>query len=104
MLTFLVEHAFAGLWTLMWHFGIALGCAALFAAAAYFSPVAKAPLVACALICLALFGGEVIGVRMEKARCDAQSAAVTKFARGVVKGTTTPKSRRASDPWDSPKN
>lgn len=104
MLSFIVEHAFAGLWTLVWHFGLAIGFAVLFAAAAYFSPVAKAPLVACALICLALFGGEVIGVRIEKARCNAQAAAVTKFVGKVVKSTTTKKSRTATDPWDSPKN
>jgi len=106
MLTYLVQHAFAGLWSLVWHFGIAIGVTILCGVGVYFAPTLK--LKVCfgvvGAICLALFVGEIIGVKISAARCTAQERAVTTFVKKVVTGTQSKKSRAARDPWNSPNN
>jgi len=104
MLTFMVEHAFAGLWSMIWHFGVGIGLVILLLAAAYFSPIGKKEFIYAAVVVLAFLGGETMGVHLEKVHTDAQAAAVEKYVTGVVKGTGTPKSKAQKDPYDNPKN
>ena len=102
MFEYVVQHAFAGLWALIWHFGVGIGVIILLGVAAYFAPTLrmKVILVAFAIIVGALLVGEGIGVNMEKSHVVAQQQATTNFVDKTVKGTTTTKSRGLDDPWD----
>lgn len=101
MFEYLVEHAFAGVWSMIWHFGIGVGLIVLFLAVAYFSPLGKKWFIAAAIGVALFMGGEVVGVKMGTARCTAQAQAVSKFVHRTVQSTTTKRSRAASDPWDN---
>jgi hypothetical protein len=104
MLDYYMQVAFAGLWAYVWHFGLAIGLAICFGAAAYFSPLGKKFFAVCCIICIGFVLGEMTGVKVENARCVAQGAALNTFTNKVVKGTTTPASRAAKDPFDSKDN
>jgi len=99
---YLVEHFFAGLWTLIWHFGVGIGIIILLGVGAYFAPTVKLKALCLALagIVAALVIGEGIGVNMEKSHTDAQQAQTNQFVDKTVKGTTTTKSRGTADPWN----
>jgi len=105
-LTYLVEHFFAGLWPLIWHFGVGIGIIILLGVAAYFAPTIKlkALCIACAVGVAAFVLGEGVGVRIEKAHTQAQQATTDKFVGKTVKGTTTKRGRAWKDPWNSPSN
>lgn len=104
--TYLVAHFFAGLWPLIWHFGLGVGIIILLGVAAYFAPTIKlkALCIACAVGVGAFVVGEGVGVRIEKAHNAAQTAETNKFVDKTVKGTTTPKARAKPDPWNSKDN
>ena len=104
--TYLVAHFFAGLWLLIWHFGIGIGIIILLGIGTYFAPTIKlkAVCIACAVGVAAFVVGEGVGVRIEKAHNQAQVAATNKFVDKTVKGTTTKRGRAWKDPWNSPRN
>ena len=106
MLTYLVEHAFAGLWDLIWHFGVGIGLVILFGLGVWFAPSIKLKALCAfaAAITVAILVGETVGVNMEKAHNIAQQAETNNFVDKTVKGTTTPKSRGTADPWDNKSN
>lgn len=102
MLAYLVQHFFAGLWAMIWHFGAGIGIVILLAAAAYFVPSDKAKIAFAVLasFVVAFLLGETMGIRMEKAHYAAQAASTAKYVGKIIKGTATPKARGAGDPWD----
>ena len=106
MLQYLVSHFFAGLWTLIWHFGVGIGVIILLCVGAYFAPTVrlKATCIALAVGVAMLVIGEGIGVRMERSHVAAQEKSANTFVDKTVKGTTDPKSRTAPDPWNSKDN
>ena len=104
MFAFTVEHFFAGLWSLVWHFGVGIGLVVLLCVAAYFIPIGRKWFIGAAIVVLAFVFGEGVGVNLEKKHNLAQAATVTHFVKKVVKGTTTVKSRKAKDPWNSKRN
>ena len=106
MLQYLVSHFFAGLWPLIWHFGVGIGVIILLCIGAYFAPTIKlkALCIALAVGVVMLVVGEGIGVRMERSHIQAQAQSTNTFIDKTVKNTTTPKSRTAPDPWNSKDN
>jgi hypothetical protein len=104
--TYLVEHFFAGLWTMIWHFGLGIGFIILLGVGAYFAPTLKlkALCIALALVIGAFVIGEGVGVNLEKRHNEAQVAATNNFVDKTVKGTTTPKARAKPDPWNNKDN
>ncbi len=102
MFAYLVEHFFAGLWTMIWHFGVGIGLVILSLAGAYFAPTIRMKVILCvaAILIVVFLIGEAIGIRMERAHVDAQAATTNSFIKGTVERTTTPKSRGKADPWD----
>ena len=105
-MSYLVEHFFAGLWTMIWHFGVGIGVVILLLAGAYFIPVVKAKiaLIGLAIFVVAFLVGEGFGIKLEKSHVMAQQAATNNFVDRTVKGTTAPKARKRADPWDSKDN
>jgi hypothetical protein len=105
-MTYLVEHFFAGLWTLIWHFGLGIGIIILLGVGAWFAPTIKlkALCIGAAAFVIALLIGEGIGVNMEKSHTQAQQAETNGFVDKTVQGTTTPKSRGQADPFDNKDN
>lgn len=106
MVTYLIEHAFAGLWTLIWHFGVGIGIVILLGIGAWFAPSLKlkALCIGAAAFVIALLVGEGIGVNMEKSHNVAQQAQTNNFVDKTVEGTTTKKSRAKADPWNNKDN
>jgi hypothetical protein len=74
MISAYLAYKFAGLWALVWHFGIggvlALGCLA----AAYFSPVFKKEFLWAAALIVAVMVAVGIGVHLGEQRINAQWA------------------------------
>ena len=104
MLEYLVAHFVAGLWTLIWHFGVGIGVIILLCVGAYFAPTVRLKATCIALAVGVLVIGEGIGVRMERSHVAAQEKSTNTFVDKTVKGTTDPKSRTAPDPWNSKDN
>ena len=102
MLAYVVQHFFAGLWSMIWHFGVGIGLVILLLAAAYFAPSVKVKIL-CAVIAafvVAILVGETIGVQMEKTHVAAQEVTTNNYVKKVVTGTATKKSKGIQDPWD----
>ena len=106
MLLYAVEHFFAGLWTLVWHFGVGIGIMILLSVGAFYAPTPKLKLLCVGALVFvgALLLGEGIGVNMEHSHMVAQQKQTDTFVDKKVKSTTTPASRRQPDPWDSKDN
>jgi len=106
MLLYTVEHFFAGLWTLVWHFGVGIGVMILLGVGAYLAPTPKLKLlcIGAAVFVGALLLGEGIGVNMEKSHVVAQQKQTDTYVDKTVKSTTTPASRNKPDPWNSKDN
>lgn len=101
-----LQFAFAGLWPMVWHFGlggvIIGGCLAL----AWFTP-AWLPLPRKDLVYIAAIVGtalvfEGVGIRDEAARRDAQEKVVSTHVQDAVKKAVTDDT--AKDPNDDPRN
>lgn len=104
MLAYMVQHFFAGLWSMIWHFGVGIALVILLVAAGYFIPVVFTKLkILCyvlAAFIVAVLVGEVVGVQMERSHTAAQTATTNAYVKKTVKGTTTRKARGAKDPWN----
>jgi hypothetical protein len=106
MVLYAVEHFFAGLWTLVWHFGLGIGVIILCGVGAYFAPTPKLKLlcIGVGVFVGALLVGEGIGVNMEKSHVVAQQKQTDTFVDKTVKSTTTKAARGKPDPWNSKDN
>lgn len=106
MLAYLAEHFFAGLWAMLWHFGLGIGIIILLGVGAVYLPSlkAKALCLAGAVVVGAFLLGEGEGVSLEKAHVQAQQATTDNFVDKTVQRTTTPKARAKRDPWNSKDN
>ena len=100
MLTTAVELFFAGIWTMVWHWGIGIGLIVLFLAAAYFSPIGKKDLVYCAVIVVVFLVAEAVGIHDEKVHRDAQDKVITTAVSKAVAKTQTEKAKARKDRWD----
>jgi hypothetical protein len=95
---------FAGLWPLLWQWGLGVGLIVLLCAAAWFSPVAKVDFLwaaACVAVFLFAMG---YGQRLERERVEAKEKVIVTTVDRAVATTKTPKARATKDPWDNPKN
>jgi hypothetical protein len=100
-MTFLVEHAFAGIWSLVWQWGIGIGLIILCFAGAWFLPLWRKDFIyAAALVFVALFFMGV-GINQWKKHVVAQQEALDTQVNKVVNGTTTEKSKAAKDRYDN---
>jgi hypothetical protein len=98
----LVDYWFAGLWTMVWHWGIGVGLIILLLAAAYFSPLCKKDFVYAAVIVAVAMFFEGVGVHMEAKYRDAKAAVIQKDVDSAVQEKQTPKAEKSKDPWDKP--
>lgn len=99
----IVEIWFAGLWTMVWHFGLGIGLFILCIAGAVYSPLFKKDFLYAAVVVLVALFFEAVGVHMEKVRRDAQAAVIDKAVDTTVDKTETPQAKRSKDRWDNPK-
>jgi Ni,Fe-hydrogenase I cytochrome b subunit len=114
MLSYIFEHAVAGIWDQIWHWGTAVGLIILLVAAAYFTtaiPVigpylqdARKDLLWAALGIFLFTFGMGVGTKDEKKICTAQTVVVTKFVDKAVAKTKLPKAHAEKDPFDNPEN
>ena len=108
------QSTFAGVWGLIWHWGVGIGVIILLVAAAIFTdsiPVfgkylsnLRRDLLWCAACVAFVMAGMVIGTHDEKKVCDARTVVIEKRVNTVVKSVKTPKLRKQDDPYDSPSN
>ncbi len=114
MLGYLFEHAVAGVWSQVWHWGTAVGLIILLVAASYFSaaiPIfgpwlheARKDLLWAAFGIFLFTFGMGVGTKDEKKVCTAQTVVVTKYVDKAVSKVKTPKARAEKDPFDNPEN
>lgn len=116
MISFFIEHATAGLWSFIWHWGLGIGAIILLLAADIFST--SIPIIgpwlgkvreylfiaACAIAFI--LAGEYIGARDAAHRCVAQTQVVNHFITRTVTRVIHDKRPVSSDtdPYDSPNN
>ena len=103
MLTTVVELFFAGIWTMVWHWGLGIGLIILFLAGAYFSPIGKKDFLYLALAVVIALVFEAVGIHDEKVHRDAQGKVITTAVSKTVAKTHTEKAKTRKDRWDSPK-
>lgn len=103
MLTTVVELFFAGIWGMVFHWGLGIGLIVLFLAAAYFSPIGKKDLVYCAVIVVVFLVAEAVGIHDEKVHRDAQDKVISQAVGKAVTKTKTEQAKKRKDRWDSPK-
>lgn len=99
----MVDLYFAGLWTMVWHFGLGAGLIILCLAGAWFSPVFKSDFIYAALVVAFAMFFEYVGVHMEKVHRDAQGQVITSSVDKTVAKTETPAAKKQKDRWDNPK-
>ncbi len=100
MLTTVVELFFAGIWGMVFHWGLGIGLIVLFLAAAYFSPIGKKDLIYCAVIVAVFLVAEAVGIHDEKVHRDAQDKVITTAVSKTVAKTQTEKAKTRKDRWD----
>lgn len=88
---------FAGLWPMLWHFGIGGVLVAGALAGAWFLPMFRRDFLWAAAIVVFALVFESIGIHTEKARRDAQEQVIEKRVDDAVKNTDGKK-----DPFDDP--
>ncbi len=72
MISSYLAYQFAGLWPLVWHFGLAGLLIAVFLAAAYFSPILKKDFIWAAVVVAVFSVAVAIGVNLGEKRIQAQ--------------------------------
>lgn len=103
MLDTTVQLFFAGIWGIVWHWGLGVGGIILCLAAAYFSPIGKKDFLYIALCIVVALVFEAIGIHDEKVHRDAQEQVISKKVSGVVAKTQTSQAAKRKDKWDNPK-
>src|SRR5678809_601795 len=99
----------AGVWNMVWHWGVGVGLIILFVAAAFFTesiPIVgkylkearKDLLWAAAGVGLLLIG-QAIGAHDERKICEARTVVIEKRVTKVVKEVKSPKARKQDDPY-----
>jgi hypothetical protein len=102
-MTFLVEYFFAGVWSLVWHWGLGIGLVILCLFMAWFSPLWKKDFLWAAVVVVMALVFEAVGVHDEAVICNARTVVVEKQVHKVVVGTKNPKAKQKKDPFDNPK-
>lgn len=98
-----IQLFFAGMWDMVWHYGLGIGLIILCVAGAFFSPLFKKDFLYAAVVIAVAMAFETMGVREEKVHCDAQQAVIEKTVTKVVAKTATPKAKTQKDKWDNSK-
>jgi hypothetical protein len=109
-----LESQLAGVWSMVWHWGLGIGVIILLVVAAFFtesipffgrylSGARKDLLWAAAGIGLLLIG-QAIGAHDEKKICVARTVVIEKRVTKIVKEVKSPKARKQDDPYDNPAN
>jgi hypothetical protein len=94
----------AGMWEMVWQWGIGVGLLILCLAGAFFSPLFKKDFLYAALIIVVALFFMSLGVAQERSHCTAQNQVIVTTVTKVVKATTTPKAKAAKDKFDDPNN
>lgn len=100
MVQYFVEMLFAGVWTMVWHWGVGIGLVICLCALAYLLPAYQKDFLYAALLVVVALFFMAIGIRDERTRVAAQQKVLQQQVDTVVKGTRTPQSRAARDPYD----
>jgi len=103
-MTTVVDLFFAGIWGMVWHWGLGIGLIILCAFGAWFSPLYKKDFIYAGIIVIVALCCEAIGIHDEKAHIAAQQQALVDAVNKVVNSTTTMKSQKAKDPYDNRNN
>jgi ABC-type siderophore export system fused ATPase/permease subunit len=103
MIDYFITMFFAGIWAMVWKWGIGIGLVICLCALAYFSPLYKKDFLYAAFIVVVALFFMAVGIRDERARVAAQEKALVNQVDNVVAGTKTAKSRSARDPYDQGK-
>lgn len=82
---------FAGLWALVWHWGLLFGLLILCVAGFILSPVGKAQIAGIGVAILIVLAAYTVGIRDEKEHCAAQ---VTLVQKALANAEATPKATR----------
>ncbi len=114
MFGYLIEHAFAGLGHLIWHWGTGIGLIIILLALAWFTQAVpiigpyltgmRKDLLWAALAVGVFLFGMATGIKDERRVCTAQTVVVTKYVGKAVEKTKTPRARAEKDPYDNPDN
>jgi len=114
MIAYFVQHALAGSWSLIWHWGLGIGVIILLIFADVFS--ASVPIIGPRLykvrewMTIAAIGiglvlvGEWIGVHDMAKRCKAETVVVDHFITKTITKIVKEKPAPSADPYNSPNN
>lgn len=109
-----LDLAVAGIWPMIWHWGLGVGIIIVCLGCAFFSSFI--PVIGTWLggirkdlewiaACTAIFlMAEAIGAHDEALHCAAKAVVIDKDVTKVVQDTETPRAEKASDPYDNPEN
>ena len=100
---FLINEAFAGAWSLIFHWGAGVALIIGLLALAYFSPLYKKAFLLSAgvvALCLVAYG---VGIADEASRAEAKQKIIIQYVDRVVANTKTPRARKRPDKWDNRK-
>ncbi len=98
---YLINEAFAGAWSLIWHWGGGVALIIGLLALAYFSPLYKKYFLYGAgvvTLCLVAYG---VGIADEAKRVHAQQKVIIQYVDKIVAKTKTKHYRAKPDPYDS---
>lgn len=93
---------FAGMWSMIWQWGLGIGLVILCGVGAWFSPVYKKDFIYAGMIILLALFFEGVGIAQERSHCTAKSEVIVTTVDKVVKSTETPASKQQRDKYDDP--
>lgn len=109
-----LQLAFAGVWSMVFHWGLGLGLILLLLAAAFFTtaiPIigpyltnARKDLLWAAFGVAVFMAGQALGAHDEKKRNTARQVVIEKTVDKAVQKTTTPQAKARKDKFDRPEN
>lgn len=99
-----VHLLFAGIWDMVWQWGIGIGLLILCIVGAFVSPMFKKDFIYAGLIVVVALFFMSLGVAQEKSHCTAQAQVIVTTVDKVVKNTATVKSHAQKDKFDDPRN
>jgi len=100
MVQYFVTMFFAGVWTMVWHWGVGIGLVICLCALAYLLPAYQKDFLYAALLVVVALFFMAVGIRDERTRVAAQQRVLVQEVDSVVKGTKTPAARAERDPYD----